>query len=58
MDLTIVEIFKYNINVEDEVLIFGNDKKINAETMAKKSGTISHEILVNIGERVKRVYKD
>lgn len=58
MDLTIVEIFKDNINVEDEVLIFGNDKKINAETMAKKSGTISHEILVNIGERVKRVYKD
>lgn len=58
MDLTMVEIFNDKINVEDEVLIFGNDKKLNAETMAKKSNTISHEVLVNIGERVKRVYKD
>lgn len=58
MDLTIVEIFNDKVNIEDDVLIFGNDKKLNAETMAKKSNTISHEILVNIGERVKRVYKD
>lgn len=58
MDFTIVEIFENKINLEDEVLIFGNDKKLNAETMAKRTDTIPHEILVRIGERVKRVYKD
>ena len=58
MDLMMIEIFNDKISVEDDVLIFGNDKKLNAETMAKKSETISYEILVNVGERVKRVYKD
>ena len=58
MDLMIIEIFNDKINIEDDVLIFGNDKELNAENMAKKSETISYEILVNIGERVKRVYKD
>ena len=58
MDLTMVEIFDDKINIEDEVLIFGNDKKLNAETMAKRIETIPHEILVRIGERVRRVYKD
>lgn len=58
MDFTIVEIFKDEINVEDNVLIFGNDKKLNAENMAKRIKTIPHEILVRIGKRVKRVYKD
>lgn len=58
MDLMIIEIFDDKINIEDDVLIFGNDKELNAENMAKKSKTISYEILTNIGERVKRVYKD
>ena len=58
MDLTMVEIFDDKINIEDEVLIFGNDKKLNAETMAKRIETIPHEILVRIGKRVRRVYKD
>lgn len=57
MDLIMVEIFKDNVKTEDDVLIFGNDKKLNAETMAKRIETISHEILVKIGDRVKRVYK-
>ncbi|MEI0530531.1 alanine racemase [Brachyspira pilosicoli] len=47
-----------NIKEEDEVLIFGDDEKLNANTMAKKIESISHEVLVRIGERVKRVYKD
>ena len=47
-----------NIKEEDEVLIFGDDERLNANTMAKKIDTISHEVLVRIGERVKRVYKD
>ena len=58
MDLTIVEIFNDKVNIEDDVLIFGNDKKLNAETMAKKIETIPHEVLVRIGERVRRVYKN
>ena len=58
MDLTIVEIFNDKVNIEDDVLIFGNDKKLNAETMAKKIETIPHEVLVIIGERVRRVYKN
>lgn len=47
-----------NIKEEDEVLIFGDDERLNANTMAKKIESISHEVLVRIGERVKRVYKD
>ena len=57
MDSIIAEIGNDNIKIGDEVLIFGNDKKLNADTLADKAGTISHEILVNIGERVKRIYK-
>ena len=45
-----------NIKSEDEVLIFGDDEKLNAKTMAERIGTISHEVLVNIGYRVKRLY--
>ncbi|WP_300365724.1 alanine racemase [Brachyspira sp.] len=56
MDSIVVEIFNDNIKVGDEVLIFGDDEKLNADTMAERIGSISHEILVNIGERVKRVY--
>ncbi|ASJ21344.1 alanine racemase [Brachyspira hampsonii] len=57
MDSIIAEIGNDNIKTGDEVLIFGNDKKLNADTLASRIDTISHEILVNIGERVKRVYK-
>ena len=31
---------------------------LNANTLAKRIDSISHEVLVNIGERVIRVYKD
>ena len=47
-----------NIKEEDEVLIFGDDERLNANTMANKIDSISHEVLVRIGERVKRVYKN
>lgn len=58
MDTIVVDIGNGNVNVEDEVLIFGNDERINANTLAKRINGISHEILVNIGERVTRVYKE
>ncbi|WP_295160348.1 alanine racemase [uncultured Brachyspira sp.] len=57
MDFIIAEIGSSNINIEDEVLIFGNDEKLNAETLAIRIGSISHEVLANIGDRVKRVYE-
>lgn len=57
MDCILIEIYDNNIEIEDDVLIFGNDEKLNAASMAKRIGTISHEVLVNIGNRVKRVYK-
>ena len=47
-----------NIKEEDEVLIFGDDERLNANTMAERIESISHEVLVRIGERVKRVYRD
>ncbi len=56
MDTIIVDIGNDNIKSEDEVLIFGDDEKLNAKTMAERIGTISHEVLVNIGYRVKRLY--
>lgn len=58
MDSIIAEISNDDIKVGDEVLIFGNDEKLNADNLANKTDTISHELLVNIGERVKRVYKE
>ena len=58
MDIMMADIGnENNIKEEDEVLIFGDDERINANTMAKKIESISHEVLVRIGERVKRVYK-
>ena len=57
MDSIIVDIGNDDIKTEDEVLIFGNDERINANTLAKRIESISHEVLVNIGERVTRVYK-
>lgn len=56
MDSILIEIFNDNVKVDDEVLIFGDDEKLNAKTMAERIGTISHEVLVGIGNRVKRIY--
>lgn len=59
MDIMMVDIGnENNIKEEDEVLIFGNDERLNANTMAERIESISHEVLVRIGERVKRVYRD
>ncbi|MEI0526127.1 alanine racemase [Brachyspira murdochii] len=58
MDSIIIEIGNDDIKTEDDVLIFGNDKRLNANTLAKRIDSISHEVLVNIGDRVTRVYKN
>jgi len=56
MDQTIVDIGHDNINLEDEVLIFGDDEILNAHTLAESISTIPYEILSRVGERVYKVY--
>ena len=45
---------------EDEVVLIGQDgsDQITAEDIASWSGTISYEILLSVGSRVERVFKD
>lgn len=47
-----------NINVGDEVILFGKDgnDKITVEAVAALMGTINYEVLCVIGKRVPRVY--
>lgn len=44
----------------DEVTLLGRDgaEEISAEELAAKLGTISYEVLCDVGERVPRVYRD
>lgn len=57
MDTMMVEIFDDDIRVEDDVLVYGNDERVNLYNIANNANTCLHEILVRIGDRVKRVYK-
>ena len=45
---------------EDEVVLIGSDGEdsITAEDIAAWSGTISYEILLSVGSRVERVFRD
>ncbi len=47
-----------NINVGDEVIVFGNggDSAPTVETLAKNAGTVPHEILSLTGNRTPRVF--
>ena len=44
----------------DEVVLIGKDgtETITAEDLAEWSGTISYEVLINVGSRVERVFRD
>lgn len=42
----------------DEATVFGGDGADTIEEVAEKCGTISYEILCNIGRRVQRLYKE
>ncbi len=44
-----------NINVGDDVTLFGNDG-ISADDVAELMGTINYEVICNIGRRVPRIY--
>ncbi|PWJ42281.1 bifunctional UDP-N-acetylmuramoyl-tripeptide:D-alanyl-D-alanine ligase/alanine racemase [Sediminitomix flava] len=54
MDMSMIDVTDLNVQVGDEVVIFGNDPHII--DLAKSIGTIPYEILTNVSQRVKRVY--
>jgi alanine racemase len=43
-----------DVQVGDEVLLLGNDPKINAQTMAEQCNTINYDIVTNITSNIKR----
>ena len=47
-----------NIAIGDDVILFGksDDIELPVESLAEKMGTISYEILCNIGKRVPRIF--
>ena len=55
MDMIMVNITEINCQEGDEVIIFNSQEMVNE--MAKKSETISYEILTAISQRVKRLLK-
>ncbi len=54
MDAIMVDISNVEIEIGEEVIIFGREKTV--EIIAQKLGTISYEILCNVGKRVDRIY--
>ena len=60
MDTIMVDVTHVqNVSYSSEVVLIGSQgrKKITADDIAEKTGTIPYEVLTAIGERVKRVYK-
>lgn len=60
MDLTLIDVTNVpGVELDDEVLLLGHDGKleINAEDIAKTTGTLSYEVTCGISERVPRVYR-
>ena len=59
MDQCMIDVSSVNnINVGDEVIVFGNggDKEISLENLAENAGTVPHEILSLTGNRTPRVF--
>jgi alanine racemase len=54
MDMTMLDITDIPAREGDEVIVFGTEHPVT--TMAEAVGTIPYEILVNVSQRVKRVY--
>ncbi|MBU0997506.1 MAG: alanine racemase [Firmicutes bacterium] len=55
MDAIMIDTTNAYAKIDDEIILFGNDKSV--EILSKKIGTISYEILCNVGKRAKRIYK-
>jgi alanine racemase len=61
MDLCLIDVTDIKgVQCEDEVVLFGKQENemITVDEMAQCCGTISYEILCNVGKRVPRVYLD
>ncbi len=59
MDQCMIDVSSVNnINVGDEVIVFGNggDNSLTLEELAKNAGTVPHEILSLTGNRTPRAY--
>lgn len=57
MDQCMVKIPKgLNVNIEDEVLIMGDEVGVTAEDLASRRGTINYEVLCSVSRRVTRDY--
>ena len=59
MDLCLIDVTDIKgVQCEDEVVLFGQQENetITVDEMAQRCGTISYEILCNVGKRVPRVY--
>ncbi len=59
MDQCMIDVSSVNnINVGDEVIVFGNggDNSPTLENLAKNAGTMPHEILSLTGNRTPRVF--
>lgn len=53
MDMTMVDITGSNVNISDEIEIFGYDNDLSK--IAKMSGKIVYEVISNLGERIERI---
>lgn len=54
MDMCMLDVTNITAKEGDEVIVFGNE--LSLTEMAKVLGTIPYEVLVNVSQRVKRVY--
>lgn len=58
MDQCMIDVTNVNnINVGDEVILFGNGK-ISADDIAKSMDTINYEVLCLVSKRIPRIYKE
>jgi alanine racemase len=61
MDQLMVDVTKIkNVKIGQEAVLIGRqkDKSITVEELAKLAGTIPYEIVCNLGDRIRRIYKN
>lgn len=62
MDFMMVDVTEIpDVQVGDQALVFGEDQEghvINPEVLARRSGTITRELLTSLGPRIQRVFID
>lgn len=54
MDMLMINVTYINVNIGDEVIVFGNDLRITE--IAKIWETIPYEVMTSISQRVKRIF--